>query len=484
MSISIKKNTIYNAIKTCSSILFPIITIPYVNRVLLPDNVGKVEYARSFISYFSLVASLGITTYAIRECAAKRNDKDALGNTASQLFSINIITTIVAYILLAITMLITTKFDGYRSLIYIQCFTILFTTLGAEWLNSAMEDFRFITIRTVAFQILSIVLMYIFVRKESDYIVYSIITVISSSGASLTNIIYRKKYCKIRFLFSIDWKKHITPIFFLFVMTLSQVIFNNADITMIGIIKNDYEVGLYSTAHKIINMISMVVSSVGIVVMPRLSYYFSNNDYENANRLLRKLLGLNIAVGLPCFTFVLMLANDISWLVGGDEFTEAAPVMRILAFCFLFSLIGGSFLGNAILIATKNEKYYMIVCCITAVINVIINAFLIPVKGAIGASIATSINGLLIFILLLFKIDKKIRISRLWSIFVGPIIGSIFISLVCWGCSFISNIFLRSICSAFFGVIMYAFILLLSRNEFVWEYFEPIKRRLSKRTEL
>ena len=111
---SLKKNTVFNAIKTFSSIIFPLITFPYISRTLLTENVGKIHFGLSIISYFTLIASLGITTYAIRECAAVRDDRNKLSQVSSQIFSINIITTAVAYLLLALTLIFYSKLENYK----------------------------------------------------------------------------------------------------------------------------------------------------------------------------------------------------------------------------------------------------------------------------------------------------------------------------------------------------------------------------------
>ena len=140
---NIKANSILNVIKTISSIVFPLITFPYISRVLMPENVGKVNFGTSYISYFSMIASLGITTYAIRECSSVRENNNLLGQKSSEIFSISICTTAISYILLAISLLLFRKLDSYRVLIVIQSTSILFTTLGADWLNSAMEDFKY-----------------------------------------------------------------------------------------------------------------------------------------------------------------------------------------------------------------------------------------------------------------------------------------------------------------------------------------------------
>ena len=205
---SLKINTLLNAIKTFTSILFPMITFPYISRVLLPENVGKINFASSFVSYFSLIASLGISTYAIRECAAIRDDKRALSKSASEIYSINVCTTLVAYILLACSLIFMRRLDSYREIIILQALGIALTTLGADWINSAMEDFQYITIRYIFFQFVSLFLMFIFVKESSDYVKYVVISLVATSGANLANVVYRKKYCKIKFTLQMRWKKH------------------------------------------------------------------------------------------------------------------------------------------------------------------------------------------------------------------------------------------------------------------------------------
>ena len=285
---SIKVNAILNVIKTISSIIFPLITFPYISRVLQPENIGKVNFGSSFVSYFSLIASLGITTYAIRECSAVRGDKKKLGEKVSQIFSINVCTTIIAYVLLGLSLIFFRKLDSYCTLIIIQSTVILFTTWGADWLNSAMEDFKFITIRSIGFQFISLILMFILVHQPEDYLKYAAITVLSSCGANITNILYRRKYCTVRFTKDMHWQEHFKPILLLFVMILAQTVFNNTDTTMLGLMKGDFEVGIYSTAHKMKNIIVQVVASLCWVVMPRMSYYFAEGDWNKINAMFRQ----------------------------------------------------------------------------------------------------------------------------------------------------------------------------------------------------
>lgn len=480
-NISIKKNTVLNIIKTCSSILFPVITLPYITRILQPENIGKVQFAQSFINYFIIIASLGITTYAIRECAAVKDNREELSNISSQLFSINIIMTVIAYLILFITLIYRKNLNNYRSLILIESITIIFYTLGADWLNTALEDFKYITIRSLLFQLVSLISIFIFVKEENDYIIYAIICVISSTGANILNIFYRRRFCNMSFTFNIEWKKHLTPVFFLFIMMLSQTIFNNADITILGLIKTDYEVGLYSTANKVMRLIAQVIQSLGLVIIPRLSVYYANEDFESINKLLRKVLSFNITLGLPCVTGIIMLADEVIYAVGGIEYANSASILRILIISFMFSIVGGNFLGNAILLPLKKEKYYMWVCLITSILNICFNFLLIPKYGAYGAAISSALNGFIIFILLLLKLDNRIHIENLWKIFISPLIGCLDIILCCWLCSFIINVWIRFFASVVLSAFTYAILLIFIKNELALEVYYIIKTKIGFR---
>ena len=474
---SIKKNAVYNAVKTISAIIFPLITFPYISRVLMPDNVGKIYFGLSIVSYFTLIAGLGMSTYAIRECAIHRTDKQELSRISSELFSINIVTTLVSYILLIISFLLFRQLDNYRLLIIIQSTTILFTTLSADWLNSAMEDFRIITIRTVGFQVLSIILMIIFVRQPDDYYKYALISVVSSSGASFVNIWYRRRYCSVKFTFHMNFKKHIGPILAFFAMVLSTTIFANADTTMLGLMCGDYQVGVYNTAHKINNIVAQLIQSLNIVMIPRLSAYFGNDDYESANKLLRKLLCFNITFGLPCVVGVMMCAPDAVCVIAGEEYAEAGSVMRIMILSFAFSLVGGSFLGNAILLPTRREKYYMVVCLITAGCNIVLNAIFIPIFQSNAAAATTAFNGFLIFLLLSFKVDKRIHIEKMWKVFFSPVIGCIAIVIICLLFRFVESTVLRLILSVSVSAAVYGVLMLILKNDIIFEVFTLIKNK-------
>ncbi|WP_300657332.1 flippase [uncultured Acetatifactor sp.] len=475
---SIKKNTIFNGVKTLSSIIFPLITFPYINRILQPENVGKINFGQSIISYFALIASLGITTYAIRECSNVRDDKEKLGNTASQIFSINIVTTMIAYAALGAVLFLYRELDNYRNLIIIQSLNIVATTFGADWLNSAMEDFKYVTLRTVAFQFISLALMLLCIHEPDDYLKYAVISLISSAGANVANIWYRRRYCKVRFIWDMEWKRHIVPILSLFVMLLAQTVFNSVDSTMLGLMHGDYEVGIYGIAHKVSNLITQLVASLLWVIMPRMSYYFAEGDYQQMNKLLRKVLGFNALIGLPLAVGTFMLSKDIILIIAGNEFSEASSVLQILMIGFVFNLFGGSFLGNSILLPMKREKTFMIICCIAAVINVIMNYIFIPQYGTIAAAGTTAFCAFAIFILLLFTVDKKVRIERIGRILLSPVLGCAGIVPICLICRGIDGLWIRTAVSVACSALLYGGIVYAGRDELFLDLIVELRKRL------
>ena len=268
------------------------------------------------------------------------------------------------------------------------------------------------------------------------------------------------------------------PIIYLFVMILAQTIFNSVDTTMLGVMHGDWEVGIYSTAHKIYNLINQIVGSLLWVIMPRMSYYFAEKDYNKANKLLRKVLGYNLLVGLPSVVGCFIMAEDIIRVVAGGSYIEAATVLRILMIGFVFSLVGGNFLGNAILLPSKREKYYMVVCCITAIVNMMGNYLFIPLWGVNAAAGTTAFCSLTILILLLFKIDKHVKIQDVRRMVCSPIAGCLGIIIICLACKTIETLWIRVIISVLLCFVVYGLIQLLLKNELVEDVLRSMRRKI------
>lgn len=180
---SLKVNAFLNGFKTFLNFLFPLITFPYISRVLSVEEIGKYNFSNSIISYFLLLAALGIDKYAIREGAKYRENKERFSSFASEIFSFNIVSTLVSYSLLFLFILFSKTLERYTVCILIFSLQIFFTTLGTEWVYSIFEEYRYITIRSILFKMISVALLFMFVRNEGDYLAYAAITVFASVGS-------------------------------------------------------------------------------------------------------------------------------------------------------------------------------------------------------------------------------------------------------------------------------------------------------------
>ncbi|WP_028042300.1 flippase [Candidatus Stoquefichus massiliensis] len=467
MQNRLEKNTIYSFIKSFSQVVFPLITFPYISRVLQAENVGKINFSTSIISYIGLVASLGISTYAIRECSKVKSSREELNKVTSEIFSINIITTLVAYIILILALIFFRSLQAYKELIIILSVSVLFTTLGADWLNTAMEDFKYITIRTFVFQMFSLISMLMFVKSSNDYLKYAVITVISTSGANICNLIYRKKYCSTMFTLKINWKRHFRPILLLFALIMSQTIFVNSDITILGVIKGNFEVGLYSTSVKIYSLVNTTISSIAWVVMPKMSYLFQIGNYKEINKLYKYAFNFIVVIGLPCIVGINALCHEIIEIVGGKEYLGAVLSLRILSISLGLSLIGG-LIGNIIMLPSGKESIFLKASIISAFFNLISNILFIPIFGLNAAATTTVFSQLIMVIILYLNIDKNIKIQNIHKLLLSPVIGSVYISLICIVIHLlISNLLKKVIISILLSMSGYLVILVLLKNKFI-----------------
>lgn len=474
MENKVRKNSIYSLLKTFSQVIFPLITFPYISRVLHADNVGKINFGNSIVSYTALIASLGITTYAVRECSKVKDDKEKLEYMVGQMISINLVTTMAAYACLCIALIFAEPLENYRSVIAVLSTTVLFTTLGADWMNTVMEDFKYITLRTFFFQFLSLAAMFLFVQKPEDYMNYAVITVVASSGANIMNMLYRRKFCRTRLTFHMEWKKHLPPILLLFAMLLAQTIYTNSDITILGIIKGDYEVGLYSTSVKIYSLINSTIASIAWVVMPQMTKNFNEKNYDEINKLFRYAVNFVVVLGLPCVVGINVLCPEIIEIIAGKEYLGATGSLHILSIALAVSLIGG-LIGNILLLPAMQEKVCLFACTISAAVNIILNIILIPKFGLAAAAATTAVSECISLFIGLRKVDKKVKLIGEKRDFLGPVIGSAAIAAVGKMTALLTQqLWVKTAATILISIVVYVLSLILCRNEFAQNILKTV----------
>lgn len=423
MANSIIRNSFYNALKTTSTIVFPMILFPYVSRVLGPEYIGKINFTNAYVQFFNLIATLGITAYAVRECAKAKDDRILLSKIASEIFSINVVMMAISYALLVLSVGLLPDLRRYWELVLLSSLSIFFNVIGTDWINTAMEDFKYIAVRTFLCQGVSVLGVFMLVTEQSDYYWFVGITVVAVAMGNMLNWFYRKRFCDICFTVRCDIKRHITPIFFLFALLIAQYLMCNIDITMLGLMTTDVIVGYYSTAVKIKTITEMIISSIAFVLLPQLSYHFSCGNYESINKVLSTTLGYIVSMGLPCSVGLFVMAEDIMNIVGGEAFLPAANLLKMLSIAMFVNLLGGSFFGNLILLPSNKEKQFMVACLISAAINVGLNWMFIPTHGAMGAAFTTIVSVAVVLMICSYGLDSRIKLKFEKQDFIGSVIG-------------------------------------------------------------
>ena len=290
MKKSLRKNAVLSAGQKLLSIVFPLITFPYISRVLRVEDIGKINFANSIVSYFVLLSSLGILNYATREGARIRDNKEKFNQFCKEIFTINILSTCVAYVALVVACLVSSKIRSYEILILIQSFSIIGGTIGINWIYTIEEDYLYITIRTLIVQVISVVLMLTMVKIESDYLIYVALSTFATVGANIFNFFHARKYVKIGLTTRLNLKKHLKPILIIFASTIAVTIYVDSDTTLLGFLNSEYCVGLYSRSSKIYTLIKQMVAAMVVVALPNLSNISESIQIEEYINKARKIL--------------------------------------------------------------------------------------------------------------------------------------------------------------------------------------------------
>lgn len=385
---SIKYNFIMNIILTVSSLIFPLITFPYITRVLLPEGTGRIAFANSVVSYFSMFSMLGIPTYGIRACAKARDDRDELIRTVQEIWLINVITTIIVCFVFVLAVLNVQILRQDIFLMLICGLSIILNMFGMEWLYKGLESYSYITIRSVLFKAVGTFFMFLMVHKRSDYLIYAIIAVLANTGYGILNFVHACPYILGKSVKKYNFKRHFKPIIIFFAMSVAVVIYTNLDIVMLGILKDSKEVGYYDIAIKIKVILVNIVTALGAVVLPRVSYYIEKKRWEDFYNIISKAFELVTVISIPLMVYFIFMAKSSILVLAGNEYLSAVPAMKLVMPTLV--LIGFSnLLGIQMLIPMGKEKVVVCSEIIGAIINVILNLVMIPQLGASGAAMGT-----------------------------------------------------------------------------------------------
>ena len=458
---SIKINLIMNTIKTLMSLIFPLITFPYASRILGATGIGRVNYASSIVSYFSMFAALGISTYAVREGARIRDDKEKFSKFSREMLNINLCTTFIAYCALAVFLALPIL-GNYKKLLVISSLSIIFTTIGTEWIFTIKEEYAYITKRAILFQIISLILLFILVKNKNDYYWYAALTVISSGGSAFFNLWHSRKI--------VDWKqkkerleyrKHLKPILMIFGTSVASSIYMTMDTTMLGAFRGDKATGVYTAAVKINTIVSTLIGTISATILPRVSYYLGNNLKKEYEKLMKESVDILFMIAIPAAIGMICTSDILSAKV------VVGAINRVLAY--------------QICIPHKKDKEVLISTIGGAVFNLIANALLIPMFGVTGASVATLFSEIIVFVILTYYARKIFNTKMLYTRVMVYFVASVWF----FAGRFVMNMITNSVFITLVGTVAgcclgYFIILTLIRDpylkQFETQFFNKIKK--------
>ena len=478
---SLGTNALLNGIKDIMSVLFPLITFPYVSKVLQVDNLGKYNFSSSIIDYFLLLAQLGISTYAVREGTKVREQKEKIQQLSSELFSISIVSMLISYLLLFITVIAIPKLHNYSLLIAIFSLRIFFRIIGTEWIYTIYEDYAYITKRSILFQCISLLLLFLFVKKQEDIYVYAFITVLADAGSNILNYIHAKKICRIKLLFHYNYKIHMKPIMIIFAYAIATTIYVSSYTTILGFMVNDYHVGLYSVAVKIYSVVKMLLSTLIIVSIPRLSSYIGSKQIDIYNSTFNKILNSLFIIVFPAVVGLFCLNKEVILFLSDITYIEASNSVRLLSLSLIVCLFGWLF-RSCVLVPNGKESKVLIATVVSAVLNIVLNLILIPFWKQDAAAITTIIAEGCAMIMSIKYAKGLVEIRNFAHSLLTVCIGCVGIIVVCYlfKLTMLSNfiyIVVCVICSA----LIYTVILVMTKNQYILSLISDSKSMISNK---
>lgn len=422
MTTDTRVNVIVNLVRTLVLTLLSFITFPWVCRALQDSALGTYTWAMTFVSYFLIIAKIGIPNLAVRECVKVRDNKELLSNKVQSLFILQGIATIASFILMTIVVFSVPSLRDTSSIIFILSLNFLTGAFSFEWVFIALEKQFYMSVRNIATLTASAILTIIFVTTPGDIYIYAFISIGYTLVSSIINMVYIRRYISFKKTLPYNFKCYLKPMFVLFSVSLTLSLYNQTDTFILGFIDpNKSQVGSYSVGIKGVDIIIGIISNLGTVFVPRANYYYEKEDKQYFRNLIKYSMNICLFITIPAVITMIILAIPICSLISGNNdlinntvlgYNDSYMVLMILGSMIITYSLGEIIYGQ-ILIPMKKEKYYLYAIAVGVVLNIILSIvlgkFVFKDHPSIGVAIGTVFTDICIFIFLLVTSWKWIK---------------------------------------------------------------------------
>lgn len=404
--MSIKKNFLYNSTLTASRYVIPLITYPYVSRVLGVNNIGICNFIDGIINYFLLFSMMGITTIGIREIAATKSNGLKMSRTFTNLVALNSVFTLISLVVLIIATYAFPQLYEHRDLMFVGAMKLLANTCLLEWLFTGLEKFRYITIRTIIVRILYVITVFVFVRQADDYPLYFFLTSMMIVLNAIVNLL------SVRYHTRLNWKgvhlsMYLKPVLIIGLYVLLTSMYTTFNVVFLGFVSDTKQVGFYTTATKLFLIIIAIYTAFTTVMLPRMSQLMAENKTEEFLELIQKSFNALLAVAIPLVVFTCVFSDEIVLLISGSGYEGAYLPTRIVM-PLIFVIGYSQILVIQILMPMKDDKHILLNSCMGALVGVVGNIVFTTQYFAIGASVTWVLSELCVMSAAQYRVGQTI----------------------------------------------------------------------------
>ena len=457
--MGLKKNIFYSSILTTSNYVFPLLVYPYVSRVLGVSNIGICNFVDSIIHYFVLFSMMGVTIMGTREIAASRGDSELLARRYSSILTLNGITTAMALVILFFATALVPELRENKDMMIYGGIKLVSSYLLIEWFYKGIEDFRYITIRTILMKLIYVISVFIFVKESNDYSIYYLLTCLMVTGNAVINFIHANKFVKFKYKL-ISLREYIKPFFTLGSYMLITSMCTTFNIVYLGFMTNDTQVGYYTTATKLYTILLALFTGATSVILPRMSSLVAEKKMNEYVALLGKSSNVLFSFSIPLIIFVIIFAQQIVLILSGPGYEGAVlpmkiviPLMLIIGYEQIVVIQG--------LMPLRKDKEVMFNSTIGACVSIILNCLLVPHLQSVGSAIVWICSEFVILILSQIALSRNIHVSFPFKTLVTNVMGYLPLILVLYVLAMVTESFNYLLVVLLGGVTMVIYTLVL-----------------------
>lgn len=478
MDRKVIKNYLYNFGYQILLVLLPLVTTPYVSRVLGAESIGIYGYTHAVSQYFVLFGCIGLNLYGQREIAFCQKDFDRRSRIFAELMTIRVVSVSVSLLVFLVSCCRDGKYGG---IFMIHTMDILAAMFDISWFFQGMEDFKKITLRNAAVKLTGAALVFTLVKESSDLPLY----VICYSGTLLLGnlsmwLYIRRNIGKIQWK-QLEFKRHVKPTLIMFLPQIATSMYTMLDKPMIGLLTgDDSQVAYYEQAQKILKVALAVPTSLGTVMLPRIANMFATQSMDNIKAQMYKSFKFIMMITLPlCFGIIGVAEDFVPWFFG-EGYDQVVPNM-VGAAPIIISIGLSNIIGVQYLLPTKRQKEYTISVLCGTVVNLMMNLVMIPRLQSVGATIATVMAETAVTLMQIFFIRKEFSLKK-----ILPSLSRYVFSTAVMFCAvyktaqMIAPSVVGTFLEVFVGIVVYFGMLALLRDEMITGVFKKITCKLKK----